>query len=66
MLLLFPDFSVLNHHYMEMEKSEEKILTLNILGISGFIGLDSPCQRARLVQRTLINLKHRQLLINYR
>lgn len=65
-LLLFPDFSVLNQHFTEMEKSEEKILTINTLGISGFIALDSPCQIARLVQRTLINLKHIQLPMNYR
>lgn len=65
-LLLFPDFSVLHHHNTGIRKSGEKVLTATIPGISGFIALDSLCQIARLVQRTLINLKHSQLPVNYR
>lgn len=65
-LLLFPDFFVLHHHNRGIGKSGEKILTFTTPGISGFITLHSLCQIARPVQRTLINLKHSQLPVNYR
>lgn len=64
--LLFPDFSVLYHHNKGIRMSGENVLTVTTPGISGFITIDSPCQIARLVQRTLINLNHSQLPVNYR
>lgn len=63
---LFPEFSILHHHNKGIGMFGEKVFAVTTPGISGFITLDSPCQIARLVQRTLINLKHSQLPVNYR
>lgn len=64
-LSAFPRFlSLLHHHNKGIGMSGEKVFTITTPGISGFTTLNSPCQIARLVQRTLSNLNHSQLPVN--